>query len=270
MAQSWWPVAIERLAAATRPLVALDFDGTLAPLVDNPADSRILGLGVVALRRLAKIQDLSLALVSGRPAMDLAHLAEVPDGTYVVGSHGAEIGVLEGGAALLEPNELSPERLSRLDAIGRRLEALATAPGAPAGAWVESKPVARVLHTRQVADAAAAGRLTVQAEAAGRAEAGHVLVGKDVVEVSVVPAGKAGALRRLRALVRADLVAFAGDDVTDELALRTLKSPDVAIKVGQGPTAAEFRVANPQTMCDFLIQLALDLSRCEPESARSA
>jgi trehalose-phosphatase len=210
-----------------------------------------------------------LALVSGRPAADLARLAEVPDGTYVVGSHGAQVGVIETGQALLEPNELSPEREARLDVIGHRLEALATGPDAPEGAWVEVKPVSRVLHTRLVSDAEAAARLLAAAKALGQAECGHVIPGHDVVEISVVPTGKAGALRRLRELVGADRVLFAGDDYTDDLALRTLQAPDVAIRVGKGESQAEFHCPGPAELCDFLAYLALRLAASGPGHADS-
>src|SRR5690242_20470960 len=84
---------LARLAAdpASRPLlVALDFDGTLAPLQDDPQASRILPDGVEALTRLAAAEGVALALVSGRAMSDLHALAEVPPGTYLVGSHGAE------------------------------------------------------------------------------------------------------------------------------------------------------------------------------------
>lgn len=81
-----------RLAASGRVVLALDFDGVLAPLVDDPSTSRALPAAVTALRRLAQVERLVLALVSGRAVDDLAGLAEVPAGTWLVGSHGAERG----------------------------------------------------------------------------------------------------------------------------------------------------------------------------------
>jgi trehalose-phosphatase len=256
-----WAPALERLCRARRLLVALDFDGTLAPLVTNPEDSRILPEGVLALARLAEVPTVRLALVSGRPARDLARLAQVPDGTYAVGSHGAEFGMIEDGQILLEPAELSAERRKRLDAIGRALESLIIAQGSPEGAWVEFKPVAAVLHTRLVSSDDDARRLSLAAERVGTDLGGHVLNGKKVVEISVVPVGKAGALRHLREQTGADLVFFAGDDVTDELALRSLRETDVGFKVGEGPTSATYRVRDPQEMCEFLAALADGLDR---------
>ncbi len=64
--------------ASLRPvLVALDFDGMLAPLQDDPSASRILPAGVEALARLAATDGMRLALVSGRAMNDLHTLAEV-------------------------------------------------------------------------------------------------------------------------------------------------------------------------------------------------
>ena len=76
--------AVRELAAQRTVLVALDFDGVLAPLVDDPATSRILPLTVEALERLAVLDGVVLALVSGRDATTLAQLAEVPADRYTV------------------------------------------------------------------------------------------------------------------------------------------------------------------------------------------
>ena len=63
------------------------------------------------------------------------------------------------------------------------------------------------------------------------------------------------ALDALREQVRADAVLFAGDDVTDETAFARLRDGDVGVKVGDGETAARFRVADPAAMADVLRRL---------------
>jgi trehalose-phosphatase len=198
-----------------------------------------------------------LALVSGRPAADLARLAQPPDGTWLIGSHGAEHGHMAVGTAVLEPVVLSPARLARLDAISVALKQLAT--DGP-GAWVESKPFAAVFHTRPMTNRAAAAALESQAAHLGKSLGGHVLPGKMVVEVSVLPAGKAAALARLKKAADADRLVFAGDDTTDELALRTIHPPDLGIKVGPGPTAAGLRLPGPAAVAAFLDVLASALT----------
>jgi trehalose 6-phosphate phosphatase len=64
------------------------------------------------------------------------------------------------------------------------------------------------------------------------------------------------ALDRLRDRIGADAVFFAGDDVTDETAFVRLRPDDVGVKVGDGDTAAEHRVADPQAVAALLEQLA--------------
>jgi trehalose 6-phosphate phosphatase len=252
-----WAGAVERLAAARRLLVALDFDGTLAPLVADPDLSRMAPGAASALARLSLIGRVQLALVSGRPAADLARLAQPPGGTLLVGSHGAERGRMAGGRAALEPVALSPARADRLKAISSGLARLAAS--AP-GAWVEAKPFAAVFHTRPMANRDAAARLQARAAELGRDLGGHVLPGKMVVEVSVLPAGKAAALARLKRAVQADRLVFAGDDTTDELALRQIRPPDLGIKVGLGRTAAELRLPDPPAVVRFLDHLATALA----------
>jgi len=251
----WWPEAATRLLGGSPTLLALDFDGTLAPLVDDPEASRTLPQGQAALAALAQVPTLRLALVSGRPAGDLVRLAAPPEETLIAGSHGAELGVVQAGRLELQPHHLTPAQRSQLASFDKGLTELIQTHGSPAGAWVEHKPVAHVLHTRLVADAAMAADLTEAAQTLGATLGAHLLVGKSVVELAVEPAGKAEAIRYLRQLIEASIVGFAGDDTTDELALRTLEPPDVAIRVGPEPTAAEFTLADPPEMCAFLAYL---------------
>jgi trehalose 6-phosphate phosphatase len=245
--------SLDELAGLESLLVALDFDGTLAPLRDNPSDSRITAEGVAVLERLAGFGSVHLALVSGRPVGELARLAQVPVGTLLVGSHGAETGAVLADGPHLAAVVLSGPRAEQLERIGRALSARAASLD---GAWVENKPAAAVLHTRLVKDRARAAALSEWAEREGRALGGHVLRGKNVVEISVIATGKAGALRRLREETGAEAILFAGDDVTDELALRTLKPPDLGIHVGPGKSAACLSVPDTAALCELLECLA--------------
>jgi trehalose-phosphatase len=246
-------------------LVALDFDGTLAPLVEDPTKSRPVPAASAALERLSRIDRVQLALVSGRPAADLAQLARPPESTILIGSHGAERGRLSGGLAVLEPLVISPARAQRLGQISKALQELA-ATAAGAGAWVEAKPFAAVFHTRPMTDRARARELEAQAAKLGKALGGHLMPGKMVVEVSVLPVGKASALARLRRAADADRMVFAGDDTTDELALRTIHPPDLGLKVGPGPTTAELRLPDPAAVADFLADLATALESGGPRT----
>jgi trehalose 6-phosphate phosphatase len=72
----------------------------------------------------------------------------------------------------------------------------------------------------------------------------------------VVRADKGTALLALRDAVGADAVAYFGDDVTDEHVFALLGPGDVGVKVGQGDTAAAWRVSGPPEVAEALALLA--------------
>ncbi|MDR0945319.1 MAG: trehalose-phosphatase [Bifidobacteriaceae bacterium] len=232
-------------------LVALDFDGTLAPLQDDPQDSRALPEGVRALRALAACPAVRLALISGRGLADLSPLAEVPEGTWLIGSHGAELGRRTAGGGLEVAEGVDPAGRARLDEAAARLEPLTGD-----GAWIERKPAATVFHTRLVSDRQEAARRHAAAIDIGRAMGMEILEGKNVAELGISSVTKADAIGRLRTLLAPERIFYAGDDTTDENAFAALSPGDVAVKVGPGRTAARWRVADPAALCALLGRLA--------------
>lgn len=253
--------ALARLAARHRAggavLVALDLDGTLAPLRDDPDAVRVPAAARAALDRLAA-QGVPLALVSGRGLADLARVARVPVGTRLVGSHGAETGVVGPDGPVLVPPALTEAAAATLTALTDHLAAVV----GPGPARLERKPVSVVVHTRGTSPAEA-HRVAEAARAAGAAAGVDVLAGHDVVELVVVATSKGAALAHLRAALGVepgDLL-FAGDDVTDERAFAVLDPADVTIRVAPGPTAARFRLADPPAVAAALAALADDVAR---------
>ncbi|RPF26484.1 trehalose-phosphatase [Georgenia muralis] len=250
--------ALRDLAGAGRLLVALDFDGVLAPIVVDPTASRILPVSARALADLAVLDGVDVVLVSGRNAADLATLADVPDGTRVIGSHGAELGRVtltpDGQRGVdAEALSLSEDQAALRAELLRETEELAAA---VEGAWVQAKPAAVVLHTRPAAPEDGA-ELTRRVLAGPAAHDGvHVVVGKEVVEMAVLAVTKGDAVTTLRSDVGADAVLYAGDDTTDEDAFAVLTGDDVGIKVGDGETLAGWRVADPEEFSAVLVRLA--------------
>jgi len=230
-----------------RPLlVALDFDGVLAPIVEQPEAARALPGTDELLERLAAIEGVHVALVSGRALTSLRAVAQVAPGSrlVLVGSHGAEV---DGTDVQLDDDAR--------DALASVHSAfLALAADRP-GVHVETKPAGVVLHTRRAARDVAA-QVTDAALAAADRPGCHVTQGKEVVEVSVVETGKGVALERLRAELGAVGVLYVGDDVTDENAFAVLGENDIGIKVGDGDTRAAWRVADPEHVQDLLHLLA--------------
>lgn len=246
--------ALAALAAdpSRRPLlVALDFDGTLAPLQDDPAASAILPDGVLALDRLAAA-GVRLALVSGRALTTLGKLAKVPVGTVLVGSHGAERARVLSFGLDRAVAPLAPDQADLLAQASALLSAVARG---RSGVWVEAKPTAAVVHTRLAPPVVAEQALT-QARTIGARLGVHVLEGKDVVELSVLDADKGAALTALRDELGARAVLYAGDDRTDEDALAVLRPGDVGIKIGPGETAAEHRSSDPEQFAAQLLRFA--------------
>ncbi|MET0788716.1 MAG: trehalose-phosphatase [Cellulomonas sp.] len=238
---------------ARRPvLVALDFDGTLAPLQDDPSASRIIPAGVDVLDRLAGTPGVLLALVSGRSMNDLHTLAQVPSGTFLIGSHGAERARVTTWGLDRDVVQLSDEQADRLASLGA--EAARIARGRD-GVWVETKPTAVVVHTRLAEDSVARSA-EQEAIALGERLGSGVLHGKDVVEISVLSASKGEALTALRDELAAPVVLYAGDDVTDEHAFEALRADDLTVKVGHGETSARFRVDGPDEIVAALRVLA--------------
>jgi len=235
--------ALTRIAGVPRLLVACDYDGTVSPIVTDPAAAVPHPRAIPALRALAALPDTAVVLVSGRALADLATISGAPPEVYLVGSHGAEM-----AAAL----SLGPELAELRARLSRELAALASG---RTGVRLEEKPASVTVHTRtaprDVADAMVAA---VRAGPAGWPGV-HVMTGKEVVELSVLPPDKGAAVEALRARFAADGVVFLGDDVTDESVFAVLRDGDVGVKVGTGETRAEHRVADPADAVACLARL---------------
>ncbi len=239
--------ALERLAGTEVLLVALDFDGTLAPLVDDPADSRALPRARAAVLALLDAPRTRVALISGRAMASLREVSELPDTVLLSGSHGIEV-MLDGEPQLT----LTDDELHRAEALHRALDAVAAG---QEGIWVEEKPAGFALHSRLASEALADAATT---DALARVSAIPGLTsrrGSDVLEFSVRATNKGDAVRVLREHSGATGVFFAGDDVTDEDAFAALGEGDLGIKCGPGDTLAKFSVGDPEAVADVLHQL---------------
>jgi trehalose 6-phosphate phosphatase len=238
--------ALHALAARRSVLVALDFDGVLAPIVEEPTAARALPASAEAVAELALLDGVTLALVSGRSLSSLRQVAEPPAQAVLVASHGAEVA---GAPPPQVPREV-------LDRVAAALEAVVED---HPGTAVEHKPAAAVLHTRRAARDVAADATRSALAAVADVPGAHVLQGKEVVEVSVVQADKGTALLALADRLRSDALLYAGDDVTDEHAFAAVASrgnpDDVTVKVGDGDTGARYRVGGPPEFTALLREL---------------
>src|SRR5262245_42630073 len=130
------------IGRAPHLLLCLDFDGTLTPLVDDPADVHLAPHMERALRSLAQHERVSLALISGRNRNELQGHVGMPDVIYA-GNHGLEIS--GPGFVFIEP-----EAAAQTDALKRLAKALAKDVEAIDGAFLEDKGLTLSVHYRMV------------------------------------------------------------------------------------------------------------------------
>jgi trehalose 6-phosphate phosphatase len=246
--------AIEQLADTPRLLVALDFDGTISPHEDDPMKARMLPAARSALERLAALPDTVVALVSGRSLRDLRIIAEHGDDSpwLLAGSHGAEF--WRPGEGAIEPQEDSADVELR-DRLFREAEA-AVAPYP--GIWIEPKTFGFGVHTRMAQDAAAATAANAAVDELVTSHAPHWRrrTGLNILEFAFRHEGKDSAVAALRERTGATGVLFAGDDVTDEDALRSLSTGDLGVHVGDKETAATVSVPDIPAFASLLGELA--------------
>ncbi|MFM9994474.1 MAG: trehalose-phosphatase [Phycisphaerales bacterium] len=226
----------ETLAAAAEApilLVACDFDGTLAPIVDHPEHAAGHPDALLALADLAALPHTHAAVISGRGLTDLTTRVGAQGAIRLVGSHGVETG----STARLS---LTPEGRSLLAALRDELNAIT---GSVPGSFVEAKPTGVAYHYRRVGDRAAVNQaITAIMAGPARREGVYALQGDQVVELTIVPPDKGRALAQLRERVGATSVVFFGDDTTDEHAFAAIGHAGVGVKIGAGDTVAHHRI----------------------------
>lgn len=236
--------ALEELRQVERLLVALDFDGTISPIVAVPSQARPVPGALERMARLSAAPGTEVVLVSGRSRQDLALVSGAADVATLIGSHGQEI-----GADLTLGDEeavvLAEVRTQVADAVG----------DIP-GVRVEDKPAGLAIHVRGCSDADADRALDLIRGLADNLAGTFCLEGKLVIELSTRPLDKGSALLALIAADPSRKVLFAGDDVTDESAIAALRPQDISIRVGPGRSLARYRVPDPIAIVEVLALLA--------------
>ena len=224
-------------------LVALDFDGTLAPLGDDPEASRMIPEARAALDALTEVPGVDVALVTGRAIDSILRVASPHPSWYLVGSHGIEVVSPSQRDGYHTPDVVPEGLLAGFDQI------LADFPGTRK----EIKPFGVALHTR--------GMPVDSARAAEQAahtlcEQWHgdlvVRTGHGIVECSVEFATKGDGINAVREAMGATATLFAGDDATDEDGFGVLGSGDIAIRVGGGDTIAAYRLDDAESVAEAL------------------
>jgi trehalose-phosphatase len=227
--------AVSVISRVPQLLVACDYDGTLAPIVLNPAEATPLPEAVAAVRSLAALPQTTVAVVSGRALRDLATLSRLPSEVHLVGSHGSEfdVGFVQ---------RLAPELVELRTRLQHAVEEIAK--GRP-GIRIEPKPASVAVHIRGAAAHVADPVIDAIRSGPGAWPEVYLTEGKQVIELSVITTHKGTAIDALRMQISAGAVLYIGDDVTDENAFAHLHGPDIGIKIGSGETRAQYRVEDP-------------------------
>ena len=273
-------VVLRDLATAESLLLALDFDGVLAPLQDDPSTSRMVPESAAAIAALAGLPRTRVAMVSGRDIATLRRLSAAPDSAWLIGSHGAEAEL--GSDADRDPDsavgrspELTAAEADRLAAIDAHLDAFEhTLPGADGSGdadgasdfLIESKPYSRTVHTRGIAPEAAAALHEHATEVVEEFPDIRVIEGHDITELAVKQATKGDGIRMLARAGGPTAMGYLGDDVTDEDAFAALDeltdsralNAGLTVKVGSAQTRAAWRIADPAAVADLLGRLVAE------------
>jgi trehalose-phosphatase len=231
------------------PLVFLDFDGTLSPIVENYNDA------VIAVSVRTTLSDLSerhsVVIISGRAAADVKGRVGLPTLTYA-GSHGQEIEYPD-GTRYEHPDSIRTR--GQLDGAERALRARL---GPTDGINLERKPFGVAIHTREVvlegdrhrAAAAAASVLDSFPDLTIR-------TGKEVIELR--PDNdwdKGSAIEFLHRSLGRPSVIFIGDDETDEDGFSVVnRLGGVTVLVAphpERPTLAQFILDDTDSVAEFL------------------
>jgi trehalose-phosphatase len=236
-------VALEVFARQEMILIALDFDGTLAPLVDDPEASRMIVPAREALVNLTRMPGVTIAIVTGRAIDSVKRVAEPLNEWFLVGSHGIEV---------LSPGEVTNYETPWL-VPGDLIKNFETVVAAHPGTRLEQKPFGLALHTRGVEE-----RLARHAEAAAHevcsAWGGALVVrtGHGIVECSIQETTKGDGIDEVRRRLHPTAVLCAGDDRTDEDGFAVMAEGDVAIRVGGGETIAPYRLDDAHAVAEAL------------------
>lgn len=219
----------------------LDFDGTLAPLQDDPDTVALPACGSDILTALHACFDGALVLISGRDVRDLS--ARTPRKLWRAGGHGLEICL---------PGEAPNPEWQKIDAGILDLTAEITAPFP--GVRIEEKGPVLAVHFRANPQAEA-DLLTALQDLADQIDGYKAQHGKMVIELKPKRANKGIALSEImtRPGFAGRLPIMVGDDTTDEDAMQVATDlGGFGIKVGDGATLARHRFENTDHVWDWL------------------
>lgn len=216
-----WADVAATIATARAPLIALDFDGTLASITADPSRASITPSLSEDLRELAVA--LRVAIISGRPRSFLTdRLGDLAASLEIASNYGRD-------------ETATPAERELLDRVVSDLASLATD-----GALIERKPTSVALHVREHPELTARAAATVQRLAEHyRLDLQEARQAYELLLPSTATKGTA-----ISTLISddTDFVLYAGDDVSDVAAIQAVRASGrpsccLAIDSGELPPA---------------------------------
>jgi trehalose 6-phosphate phosphatase len=246
-------------------LVGVDFDGTLAPIIDNPDEAFVHPAAVAALARLGRLVGV-VAVITGRPArtaVKLGGFQQTPglEKMVVLGQYG-----VERWDAATDEFSIPPEPAA-ITAVSHELPGILEELGLT-DVRVEHKGRAIGVHTRELGDSVSAfERLAEPLEELAARHGLLIEPGKNVLEIRAPGFDKGDALRHLVAEKNIRQVIFAGDDLGDLPAFRAVEQlrgeglPGLLVCSASHEEdalseMADFVVCGPQGVAEWLNDLA--------------
>ena len=240
-------------------LLMTDYDGTLTPIVDDPADAILAPQTREYLSRLARSPRGCVSIISGRGLRDLRERVAIPEVVYA-GCHGLEI-------AGPDLDFLHPEALAQRSMLGAVGDILVRRAPSVHGMRVEPKGLAVAVHYRHVAPDEIR-RVEVELARAIREQGSRLKIfhGTKVIEVLPQVAWTKGECavwiqeRMLPSLPAPALWLYLGDDWTDEHAFDVLNGNGRALTIHVGNTVpasrATYRLRDVSEVHELLMVLA--------------
>jgi trehalose-phosphatase len=242
------------LAQGPGLMLCLDYDGTLAEITTDPASAWPYPGVREQLQRLSSLRNkVSVAIITGRALSDVKRLLGIQRGLFFSGVHGLELD--EPGA---QQPSFSADVLTCTSELAMVRQWLSDNVPDGRGFVIEDKQVALGLHYR----------LAEATEAAALCDRFERFVARETLDLKLVrlkmlaeamprAATKARALISLKMRIPGSyVIAYFGDDTTDEDAFSALEGKDVGILVGaERPSHAAYRVDGPAAVLDELRSL---------------
>jgi trehalose-phosphatase len=236
-------------SSGTRVLM-LDYDGTLAPFRDRPAEAVPYPGVIPLLNAIMEAGHTRLVIVSGRWARDLLPLIRLKRRPELWGSHGWErVGARdEYESAHVRPGVV--EMLVAVDEWADEIESL--------GGRVERKPAGIAFHWRGLSGGRVAAIRYALAVRWSALASSNEIEWRDFdggIELRAAGRDKGDVVRALVAEAGSSpALAYLGDDLTDEDAFEAVPAHGVAVLVREQlrPTAAHLWIKPPDELLQFL------------------